>query len=358
MSGPAGADTVMVTAPELTSAVSKVFAGLGFCAASAGSVAASLVESDQRGVHSHGVRLVPTYVTRLLAGTISRHESATLVVDLGAIAVLDAQDMLGQLAADQAMALAVDKAQAAGVGVVVVRRACHFGAAARYVLAAADRGCIGVAAATTSALMAAWGGAEAIVGNNPLAVGVPSADGIPFVLDMALSEGALGKIQLAVAHGEPIPAGWATRADGVPTTDPVEALAGLLLPTGGPKGLGLAMAVDVLAGVLSGGGWGSRVRPLFTETGSPNDCSHFFLALDVAAFRDLDGFRDEVAAMAAGIRGSRRAPGVERLYAPGEPEWVREQANQSAAFALDASIVRSLVEAGRAAGVELELRTR
>jgi LDH2 family malate/lactate/ureidoglycolate dehydrogenase len=348
-------DEVMVTAVSLTHAVAHIFEGLGYSTAASHAVAENLVAADQRGVHSHGVRLVPTYVSRILAGTISHHESAVVVVDNGATAVLDARDAPGQLTADQAMSLTIDKAKTFGVGAVAVRQACHFGAASRYVLDAAAHGCIGIAVATTSVLMAAWGGAEPIVGNNPLAIGVPSADGIPFVLDMALSEGALGKIQIAAAKSEQIPSTWATSSEGVPTTDAAAALAGLLLPTGGPKGLGLAMAIDILAGVLSGGGWGKIVRPLFTETESPNNCSHFFLALDISSFRDLGDFSANVATMAAGIRGSKRAPGIDRLYSPGEPEWVRQQARQSEPFALDGSIAAAVVAAGQAAGVDVKI---
>lgn len=219
------------------------------------------------------------YVERIQAGSVSPHERAEVVREQGAVCVLDARHALCSLTSDQAMALAMEKAAAFGVGVVSVRHGFHFGAASQYALPAADAGYIGIAAANTRPLMAAIGGAEAVVGNNPLAIGAPSADGLHLVLDMALSEAAFGKIKSAEQNGTRIPDSWATGPDESPTTDPAEAIRGLLLPMGGPKGFGLAMLVDV-TGILSGGAWGDGVQGLYTKPENSNNCSHFFLALE------------------------------------------------------------------------------
>ncbi|HKO26003.1 MAG TPA: Ldh family oxidoreductase, partial [Solirubrobacteraceae bacterium] len=316
-------------------------------ARAARTVAAALVDSDMRGVGSHGVMLVPMYLDRLRAGSVSGWEEAEVVDQHGAITVLDARHALGQLTGDQAMGIAVARAREYGAGVTVVRHAFHFGGAYRYALAAARAGCIGIAAANTRPLMPAPGGAEAVVGNNPLAIAAPVAGGAePIVLDMALSEAALGKIRLAAQEGREIPSNWAVDADGRPTTDPEAAIAGLLLPIGLHKGYGLALMVDVLTGVLAGGGFGRQVNGLYADVAVPNDAAHLFIALDLAAFGSPDAFTDRVAALAAEVTGAARAPAVERVYLPGELAAERRAAAARDGVALDPGTVEALSAAG------------
>ena len=177
----------------------------------------------------------------------------------------------------------------------------------------------------TRPLMPAPGGAERAVGNNPIAIAVPTADAIVIVLDMATSEAAMGKIRMAAKSGEAIAKTWAVTADGEPTTDPAEAIAGMLLPTGGAKGFGLALLIDLMCGLLAGGAVGAQVRPLYGDLAQAYDCAHLFIAIDVAHFCDPQWFRREAAAAAARIRSGRRAPGVDQLFTPGEPEWLRRR---------------------------------
>jgi LDH2 family malate/lactate/ureidoglycolate dehydrogenase len=342
-----------IHASWLLDAVERVFVAAGLPAASAAAVAEGLVDADLRGIPSHGVMLVPMYVERLRAGSVSRAEAAEPVLDAGAIAVLDGGNALGILTGDQAMALAVEKARSFGVGVVVVRHAFHFGGAFRFVQAAAAAGCVGIAAANTRPLMPAPGGARAVVGNNPLAIGVPTVGGEPIVLDMALSEAALGKIRLAAAEGRAIPATWATDADGAPTTDPEAAIRGLLLPAAGPKGYGLAFMVDVLTGVLSGGAFGAGVNGLYADAATPNDCAHLFIAIDPAAFGERDAFVARVGELAAQVAASPTAPGVERALLPGQLEAERHAAASAQGVALDDSSLSRLRETAEALGVDL-----
>lgn len=292
----------------------------GVAADDADAVAEALVESDRRGVGSHGVLLLPMYLDRLRDGSVRPTATVETVVDFAAVAVLDAHHSLGQISARIAMTEAVSRARRFGIGAVAVRHAFHFGGAYRYARQAVEAGCIGIAASNTRPLMPAPGGATAVVGNNPLAIGVPGVDGEAVMLDMAMSEAALGKIRLAAQEGREIPATWATGPDGQPTTDPEAALAGLLLPMGGPKGYGLALVVDVLTGVLSGGASGAAVQGLYADTGVANDCAHFFLALDPGAFGDAAGFADRLSSLVAQIRGSEVAPGVTRVLLPGQLE--------------------------------------
>jgi LDH2 family malate/lactate/ureidoglycolate dehydrogenase len=331
----------------LVDAVAERFEGAGLSAQAARTVAEALVDSDMRGIPSHGVMLVPMYLARLQAGSVSRREKAELVSEHGAVTVLDAHHAFGQLTGDQAMRLAVERSRQYGAGVTVVRHAFHFGGAYRYALAAARAGCIGIAATNTRPLMPAPGGAEAVVGNNPLAIAAPSGGADPIVLDMALSEAALGKIRLAAQEGRDIPATWATDARGRPTSDPEAAIAGLLLPIGLHKGYGLALMVDVLTGVLAGGGFGQRVNGLYADVAVPNDVAHLFVALDVAAFGPVGSFHERVAALAAEVTGgAARAPGVERVYLPGELAAERRVAAERDGVALDPGTVDALHGAG------------
>jgi LDH2 family malate/lactate/ureidoglycolate dehydrogenase len=154
---------------------------------------------------------------------------------------------------------------------------------------------------------------------------MPSDGPAPIVLDMATSEAAMGKIRMAEKEGEKIPGNWAVKADGSPTTDPAEAIAGMLLPASGPKGFGFAFLIDLLCGVLSGGATGSAVQPLYGNASTPYDASHLFIAIDIAHFGDRSKIRAAVTAAAERIRAGARAPGVTRLFTPGEPEWARRE---------------------------------
>lgn len=344
--------TPRVRPERLIATVAALFEGVGVASVAARTVAEALVDSDMRGMPSHGVMLVPMYLERLRAGSVSRSEQAEVVVEHGAVTVLDARHALGQLTGDQGMRLAIARAREYGAGVTVARHAFHFGGAYRYALAAARAGCIGIAAANTRPLMPAPGGAEAVVGNNPVAVAVPApVGGEPIVLDIALSEAALGKIRLAAQEGREIPGNWATDAEGRPTTDPEAAIAGLLLPIGLHKGYGLALIVDVLTGVLSGGGFGRRVKGLYADVAAPNDAAHLFVALDVAAFGPLDAFHERVSALSAEVTDAARAPGVERLYLPGQRAAERHAAAAREGVPVDRSTLEALRVAAGDAGL-------
>jgi LDH2 family malate/lactate/ureidoglycolate dehydrogenase len=153
---------------------------------------------------------------------------------------------------------------------------------------------------------------------------------------MATSEAAMGKIRMAAKAEKPIPGNWAVTSDGLPTTDAAQAIAGMLLPAGGAKGFGLAFVIDLMCGLLSGGATGEEVRPLYGDPSIPYDCSHLFIAIDVAHFDMVEGFRMKAKAAAERVRASRRADGVQAVFAPGEPEWRRgESADGQVDLALE-----------------------
>jgi LDH2 family malate/lactate/ureidoglycolate dehydrogenase len=325
---------VTVPADQLAALVARLFVAAGVPQRAAQTVAEGLVEADLEGLASHGVMLTDMYLDRIRKGSVSTRETVTVVSDREAAVVLDAGHALGQLTASQAMSLAVERAKKFGAGIVAVRHGFHFGTARRYALHTAQADCIGIVACNTRPLMPAPGGAERVAGNNPIAIAVPTDGSIPIVLDMATSEAAMGKIRMAEKDGTPIPASWAVKADGSPTTNATDAIAGMLLPAAGPKGFGLAFLIDLMCGLLSGGASGSGVQPLYGDFAVPYDCSHLFIAIDVAHFGDPAAFRAASAAAAERIRTGKRAPGVAQLFAPGEPEWrKREQARRQVELA-------------------------
>jgi len=345
--------SVFVAADDLISLVARIFVAAGVAERPATTVAEGLVEADLEGIPSHGVLLVDMYVDRLRAGSVSTREMAEIVSDRGCAVVLDAGNAFGQLTGDQAVALAVARAKQYGAGIVAVRHGFHFGAARRFAVQATGQGCIGIVMCNTRPLMPAPGGAERVVGNNPIAIAIPSDDAIPLVLDMATSEAAMGKIRLAEKSGQPIPQAWAARSDGSPTTSAAEAIAGMLLPAAGPKGFGLALMIDLMCGLLSGGASGPKVKPLYGDPSSPYDCSHLFIAIDVGHFCDPSWFRAEAAAKAARIRDGKRAPGIAKLFLPGEPEWQRRQSAKSQ-VKLDCAVANTLIKVAESLKVSAE----
>jgi LDH2 family malate/lactate/ureidoglycolate dehydrogenase len=233
--------------------------------------------------------------------------------------------MLGQLSSQQAIGLVAERAKKHGLASVAVRNGFHFGTAGNWARALAAKRLVGMAFSNTRPLTPPPGGAERVVGNNPVAIAIPSA-GEVFLIDMAMSATAMGKIRLADAAGQPIPEGWAVDADGRPTTDAAVAIKGMLLPAAGPKGFGLALAIDLLCGGLSGGAITDEVNPLYGDPKQPYRCSHLFLGIDAAAY-GIGDLAPRVAKVQERIRNAKRGPGNDRIYAPGDLERARRAAN-------------------------------
>ena len=346
----ADAAPVAIEAQRLVSAVADIFKAVGIAAEDAQVVAADLVAADLEGIASHGVMLLPMYVERIVKGSVSARSSGEVVSDRGGAIVIDAGHALGQLTARQAVRLVVARAREIGIAVAVVRDGFHFGTAGRFARMIAEHNCVGIVLSSTRPLMPAPGGAEAMVGNNPIAVALPSTGEFPVEADMALSATAMGKIRLAAAAGQRIPQDWAIDAEGRPTTDPAAAIKGMLLPAAGPKGFGLAFVIDLLCGGLSDGAIGADVRPLYGDPAEPYRCAHFFLAIDAGHFPAGDRFAQRVHDQAARVSASKRSPGMDRVYAPGELVWATRQRSASICR-LDAQTVKSLVETATRVGL-------
>jgi LDH2 family malate/lactate/ureidoglycolate dehydrogenase len=339
--------TVTVTEKTLKAFCRAMFVKLGVPNDEAMLIVDNLVEADLRGVASHGVVRLPIYVQRIEDGGSNPRPKPQIVRQTRTTAVLDGDNGMGQIIGIRAMEIALEKASDGDCAFVSVRNSNHYGAASHYAEIAARRDMIGLSF-TIGGInhMTPWGGAEAILGNNPFAFAFPTRDGFPVVLDMACSVAARGKIIVAAKDGTPIPADWASGPDGVPTTDPIEALKGFVLPVGGPKGYALTLGIGLLSTMLSGAYFGSEVTHMYEQTTTPQNVGHLFGVLPISAFEDLDHYYDRMSKAIADIHGTKKAPGVERIYLPGEREHLALVARRRDGIPLNAAVFDELRELG------------
>jgi LDH2 family malate/lactate/ureidoglycolate dehydrogenase len=310
---------VRIPARQLRSFTAAVLVAVGVPGEDARLVADSLVAADLWGHQSHGVLRLSWYVNRIRAGVMAAVTTPETVADTGALAVVDGHDGVGQVLAAFAAREAVARAREHGVGVVAVRNSNHFGTAAYFTRMAARDGCVAILTTNASPAMAPWGGRRKTVGTNPWSVAAPVGRHGVMVMDLANTAVARGKVYLARQRGESIPAGWALDADGAPTTDPGAAIAGVILPMAGHKGYAIALMMDVLSGVLTGSAFGAAVGgPYQVERRS--GCGHLFIALDVAAFGDPDGFARRMEQLVAEVKSVPLAQGFDEVLFPGELE--------------------------------------
>ena len=340
---PASNADIRVSAHEVRELLAAIFEACNMSPVDAALLAHSLVSADLGGVHSHGVLRVPEYVRKLRSG-VNPRGAPRLVSDKGAALVVDGDNAMGQIAGSFAMRKAMDRAREIGVALAAVRGSNHCGAMAYYVRACASEGLIGLAATNALPTMAPWGGLDKIVGINPLGVGIPAGEEAPIVFDAAFSGSSHGKIRVYLQKGAPIPATWAFDKDGNATTDAAKAIDGLLQPIGAYKGVGLALVFGVLSSMLSGAAYGTELGDM-TNGPKPGCDGQFFLAIDPAAFGDAEVFRFRVDAAIRELRHSRRAEGVERLYAPGELEQQTSALYEREGIPLNRETLRGIREA-------------
>jgi LDH2 family malate/lactate/ureidoglycolate dehydrogenase len=312
-------ETIRIAPDILRNFGTQVYARAGMDPAGAQLVADTLVQADLWGHQSHGVMRMPWYVARIQSGACHASVSPSFDVDTDAIAVLDGHDGMGQVITHFAMNEAIKRARAHGICAIAVRNSGHFGTAMYYTLQAAHAGCIGFLATNASPAMAPWGGRKKLVGNNPWSWAAPAGKLAPFVLDMANTAVARGKIYLARQRGETVPATWALNDAGVPTTDPVEAIAGMIQPMGGHKGYAISMAMDMLAGVLSGSSFCADVVGPY-QPKERSGAGHFMIVLNISAFQPLNVFNTRMERYIDTIKSVPQAHGVDEIFYPGEIE--------------------------------------
>jgi LDH2 family malate/lactate/ureidoglycolate dehydrogenase len=339
---------------RLLDAAAAVTVALGVPEADARLLADTLVQAELWGHGSHGLLRLPWYVRRLQSGAMRALTRPMLVVDAGAVAVIDGDHGIGQVLAMRGIDEAVARARRHGVGAVALRRSNHFGTAMYFSRRAAEAGCVAMVFTNASPAMAPWGGAEKRVGTNPWSLAAPAGRHPIMVLDIANTAVARGKVYLARERGETIPEGWALDAQGTPTTDPATAIAGLIAPMAGHKGYAVAVMVDMLSGVLSGSAFGSAVHGPY-EPDEASGCGHLMIALDIAAFMPPAEFGERMERLIADLKGARLADGSEGIFYPGEREALAALRHAREGLMLPVTTVQALMALGRELGVALAL---
>jgi L-2-hydroxycarboxylate dehydrogenase (NAD+) len=315
--------------------MTEVFVRVGLPRKDAGTCAEVLITSDKRGIDSHGVgRFKPIYIDRIRAGQVLPVTEIELVRETRGTAVLDGHNGMGQVVSRRAMEMAIDKARECGIGMTVVRNSNHYGIAGYYALMAVEANMIGITGTNARPSIAPTFGVENMLGTNPLTFGMPTDEEFPFVLDCATSVSQRGKIEAYARLGKPIPPGWVIGRDGSARTDTEQILKDLvkgqaaLVPVGGMgeetagyKGYGYAAVVEILSAALQGGPFLRALTGLDGEGKRiPYRLGHFFIAIDVSAFIDIDEFRSITGRILRDLRGSEKMPGQERIYTAGEKE--------------------------------------
>lgn len=335
-------DNGPVSADRLTAFVAAALGSQGVPDADAAKVAQTMVDADIFGYGTHGVFRLRQYMARLKDGGCNPAANIDIAHETVATALIDGDNGLGHLAMSAARDLAIEKARTAGIGWVGVRRGNHAGPLALYVRPQAEAGLIGMAAAVGSANhVPPYGGSDLLLGTNPIAISAPSADADPFVMDMATTVAAMGKIKTLIQRGEPMPEGWMVGRDGAPLTDPNKKSEGFLLPIGGAKGFGLSVAIGLMAGVLNGAAFGSDVVDFTNDTRSETNTGQFVMALDPLAFGITD-FGDRAKHVFDEMRASDPLPGHDPVRLPGEGKSAASNARRTGGLTLNPALRRDL----------------
>ncbi len=328
-------DTVWLEFGLLEDFMSKAFQKIGVPRKDAQICADVLITADKRGIESHGInRFKPIYYDRIKAGTQNPKTTFEIVRQTPTTAVIDGHNGMGMVIAKKAMELAIKKAKKYGMAMVAVRNSTHYGIAGYYPLMATNENMIGVTGSNARPSVAPTFGVENMLGTNPLVYGIPSDEAFPFLIDGATSLSQRGKVEIYAREGKPIPPGWVIGLDGKTKTDSTQILedltkgkvsfvplGGIGEETAGYKGYGYATVVEILCSALQQGNY-LKMLSGFDATGNkiPIQLGHFFMAINIAAFTEIDEFKKTTGDILRALRASQKAPGEERIYTAGEKE--------------------------------------
>ena len=352
------AKTNIVDWKTITSFVIDAFVGYGIPRKDAEICADILLESDKRGIESHGVnRFKPIYLDRIKAGIQKPVTEFEVIKDFAATAVVDGHDGMGQVVGYKAMTMAIEKAKKYGMGMVVARNSCHYGIAGYYATMATDAGMIGITGTNARPSIAPTFGVENMLGTNPLTFGMPTDEEFPFVLDCATSIVQRGKIEYYARIGKDTPAGQVIGRNGEALTDSVEILDDLntgkaaLAPLGGIgedlagyKGYGYATVVEILSAALQQGNFLRALSGIGPNKEKiPFHLGHFFIAIDTEAFMVLEAFKKTAGDILRDLRNSEKAPGAERIYTAGEKEYLVWQKRKDSGVPINDAVQKELI---------------
>jgi len=336
--------TNIVDWKTITDFVIDAFVGYGIPKEDAEICADVLLESDKRGIESHGVnRFKPVYLDRIRDGIQNPVTNFEIIKETPTTAVIDGHDGMGQVIGHKAMSMAIKKAKEYGMGMVAVRNSCHYGIAGYYPDMACKEGCIGITGTNARPSVAPTFGVEGMFGTNPLTVGIPTDEEFNFLIDCASSITQNGKIEYYERIGEDVHPGTVIGDDGNPIegdagealrkirggTAALTTLGGIGEALGGYKGFGYAMVVELLSAVLQDGNYGKALDGK-DENGNkaPYHLGHFFIAIDTDHFLGEENCRKKAGDIIRAVRASKKAPGQERIYIAGEKEYLTRLARK------------------------------
>ena len=304
----------------LTDHCAALLAARGLPPNEAETVAQSLVHANLRGVDSHGVTRMPIYVDRLERGIVNPRPDIAIVHDRRATLSVDGDNGMGAVVASRALDLALDRVETHGSVTMGIHNSNHYGSGAYYAEKAVRRDMVAFLYSNAPPTMAPWGGVDPYLGTNPYTFAAPAGRFPPVMLDMATSVVARGKIIMAANSGKQIPSGWAIDGDGVETRDAQAALEGSVLPFGGAKGYGIAMMIDMMAGVMTGAAFGPRIGDLYNTLDAPQNVGAFIHLVHAGAFQPAEAFKRRMDEMISEIKANRPARGIDEVMVPGEIE--------------------------------------
>ncbi len=340
---------IVVNADQLTEFASQLYQKAGVPTGDADASARLQVSTDLRGIHSHGTRALPGYVRGILAGNINPTPNLTIIHQGPAFAQVDGDYCLGHVAGKFSMELAIEKAKVAGIGAVGAGKTNHFGAASCHAMLALEHGMIGFGTSTSGPVVAPYGGRTRVIGNNPFAYAVPAKTQPPIVIDMAVGVSAWGRVRTMAMYGQKLGPGWVLDAEGKETDDPNKAH--VLLPMGGTKGYSLALAVDALAGPLTG--MFSTVNRKGELPPDKRGSGLFFYAINISSFVPLDEFTAEIDREIDELQSSPPAEGFDRVYFPGEIEAMKQEKWSKEGIPLHREHLKGLADLAKELGVEV-----
>jgi LDH2 family malate/lactate/ureidoglycolate dehydrogenase len=339
-----------MTAERMRALTAGIFAKIGMSEQDAGFMGDCLVDADLRGVLTHGCRFVPMYFKWFNDGIADPKPNVTVVSEASGTMAYDAGDSLGHVVSAKAMQECIDRAKELGIAAATVRNSRHCGAMAYYAQMAADQGCIGYAVTNGGVAMVPFGGRDRAVGLNPMAWAAPTDRPWSVNLDMATSVVAGSKVMLAIEKGEKIPLGWAVDEAGAPTEDPHAAMKGAMLPLGGPKGYGLAIILDILSGVLSGGRFGVN-QGLDKFSKKEQQYSHFYMAISIEKFMPVEEFKQRMGELIDTLKQGRLAEGSSGVFLPGEIEYNTRQRFEKEGIPYPAPVIEEIEKIALELGV-------
>ena len=344
--------SVPVRFEHLSTFIAAALERLGLPAADALTVATLMAEADLQGSDGHGVIRLPQYARRIKAGGVNPRPDIRVAQERAGMALIHGDNGMGHLVMERAARLAIEKARGAGVAWVGSQWSNHAGPASLNACMPLAHDMMGLYLAVGNANhLPPWGGLDMLLSTNPIAAAVPAGAEAPVVLDMATTVAAYGKVKAKAQRGETMPEGWMIDREGRPLTDPRRADEGFLLPIGGYKGYGLALLVGLLAGTLNGAAMGKDVVDFNHDDTSATNTGQAIVAIDVAAFGNVAAFKGRVDALVRDLRGSRRMPGIERIWLPGEQSRAKRIAYARDGIPIAAELMRKLNQLAEELGV-------